>query len=68
MTVISNVKETLATAKSIQAQLGHFAEVTEDPKAKSIFHESMMEMDSIIHDLKLRVNVMKAEEKQYRDS
>ncbi|HLU22885.1 MAG TPA: DUF1657 domain-containing protein [Bacillaceae bacterium] len=68
MTVISNVKGTLANLKVIQSELSHLAQVTTDEETSRIFHESMQEMDNIIHDVNKRIEVMKAEELQYRNS
>lgn len=68
VTVISNVKGTLASLKTIQAEFSRFAQVSMDSDAKAIFHECMMETETIIHDLQQRVEYMKAEELQYRNS
>ncbi|MBW8351258.1 DUF1657 domain-containing protein [Bacillus sp. IITD106] len=68
MTVFSNVKATLASAKTIQSEFSRLAQITKDPEASAIFHECMMEIDDIIHDLMQRVEFMKAEELQYRNS
>ncbi|MCJ8006559.1 DUF1657 domain-containing protein [Lederbergia wuyishanensis] len=68
MTVFSNVKATLASAKSIQSEFSRLAQMTKDPKASAIFHDCMMEIDDVIHDLQKRVEFMKAEELQYRNS
>lgn len=68
MTVFSKVKGTLASAKMIQAEFGHFAQITTDKTARKIFHECMNEMESIVSDLQNRVEFMKAEEQQYRNS
>ncbi|MCJ7841183.1 DUF1657 domain-containing protein [Lederbergia sp. NSJ-179] len=68
MTVFSNVKGTLAAAKTIQAEFSRLAESTSDDNAKRIFHECMEDMDSVIYELNHRVEFMKAEEQQYRNS
>ncbi|MBS4194379.1 DUF1657 domain-containing protein [Lederbergia citri] len=68
MTVFANVKATLASTKTIQSEFSRLAQFTKDPKASAIFHECMMEIDDVIHDLMQRVEFMKAEELQYRNS
>ena len=68
MTVFSNVQATLANAKAIQAEYSRLAFDAVDEKAKAIFHECMMETESIINDLQQRIEFMKAEELQYRQS
>lgn len=66
MTIISNVKSTLANARGIQESFSYFAQTTADEGAKKIFHECMMDTEAIVQDLQLRVEYMKAEELQYR--
>lgn len=68
MTVFTNVKATLASTKTIQSEFSRLAQMTTDQEASAIFHECMMEIDDVIHDLKQRVEYMKAEELQYRNS
>lgn len=68
MTVISNVKTTLATMKGIQATFSRLALTSTDDEAKKIFHECMMETEPIITDLQKRVEFMMAEELQYKNS
>ncbi|MCR2820115.1 DUF1657 domain-containing protein [Lederbergia panacisoli] len=68
MTVFTNVKATLASTKAIQSEFSRLAQLTIDPEASAIFHECMMEIDEVIHDLKSRVEYMKAEELQYRNT
>ncbi|RWR08451.1 DUF1657 domain-containing protein [Siminovitchia fortis] len=68
MTVISDVKTTLATMKGIQASFSKLAMTSTDQEAKKIFHECMMETEPIISDLQKRVEYMMAEELQYKNS
>lgn len=68
VTVFSNVKATLANAKGIEAAFSDLALKTQDKDTKAIFHYCMMETASIVHDLQQRVEFMKAEELQYRNS
>ncbi|MBO0995124.1 DUF1657 domain-containing protein [Bacillus sp. SD088] len=68
MTVFANVKGTFASAKAIQAEFSRLAEITSDEEAKRIFHECMEDMNSVIVDLQQRIEFMKAEEQQHRNS
>ncbi len=66
MTVGSQVKQCLSSIKSIEAQLSSLALRTQDTQAKRAFHETMMIMDEIKNDLKLRVGEIEREEYQYK--
>lgn len=68
MTIIANVKQTLATIKSIEAQLSELALNSLDPSAQSVFHETMLVMDEVKQDLYKRTKEMQLEEPQYRPS
>lgn len=68
MTVYSKVKGTLATTKTIQAEFSRLAQLATDQQTQKIFHECMEEMDAVIQDLHHRVEFMKAEEQQYKNS
>lgn len=68
MTVIANVKATLANAKAIQAEFAQLAQTAADDEAKAIFHSCMMDAEKVVEDLHLRVEYMKSEELQYRKS
>ncbi|MGQ0419339.1 DUF1657 domain-containing protein, partial [Bacillus sp. HC-Mk] len=39
---------------------------SQDEESKRVFHECMLEMDSIIADLKDRISVLEREEPQYK--
>jgi ribonuclease D len=66
MTVVSTVKTTLVSLKGAQANLSNFAHNTTDEEAKRVFHECMMDLDSIILDLKDRISKLEFEEPQYK--
>ncbi|WP_242143869.1 MULTISPECIES: DUF1657 domain-containing protein [unclassified Bacillus cereus group] len=66
MTVITNVKTCLASLKSAQASLSTLSQNAADEEAKRVFHECMLEMDSVIADLKDRVSLLEREEPQYK--
>ncbi|EMA6342433.1 DUF1657 domain-containing protein [Bacillus cytotoxicus] len=66
MTVIANVKTCLASLKGAQASLSTLSQNAADEEAKRVFHECMLEMDSVIADLKDRVSLLEREEPQYK--
>ena len=68
MTVISNVKQTLATIKSIEAQLSELALLSKDPSAQETFHDMMLLMEEVKQDLYKRTMEMQLEEPQYKPS
>ncbi|MDQ0162726.1 DUF1657 domain-containing protein [Bacillus alveayuensis] len=65
MTVASQVKQSLASLKSIHAGLQNLALKSTDPKAQKTFHETMVMTEEIIHDLKKRIGQLEYEEPQY---
>ncbi|PGU36299.1 hypothetical protein COD66_04970 [Bacillus cereus] len=66
MTVIASVKTCLASLRGAQASLSSLSLNSEDEETKRVFHECMLEMDSVITDLKDRVSVLEREEPQYK--
>lgn len=66
MTVASQVKQSLATLKSIHATLQKFALQSSDEEAQRVFHETMLETENIIHDLKERIGQLEYEEPQFK--
>ncbi|MEH7458442.1 hypothetical protein CON65_03395 [Bacillus pseudomycoides] len=66
MTVVASVKTCLASLKGAQASLSTLSQNAADEEAKRIFHECMLEMDSVIADLKNRISVLELEEPQYK--
>lgn len=66
MTVSSQVKQCLSSIKNIEASLSSLALRTQDKEAKRTFHETMMIMDEIKNDLKIRVGEIEREEYQYK--
>ncbi|EEL85366.1 DUF1657 domain-containing protein [Bacillus cereus] len=66
MTVIASVKTCLASLRGAQASLSSLSLNSEDEETKRVFHECMLEMDSVIADLKDRVSVLEREEPQYK--
>jgi hypothetical protein len=65
MTVASQVKQSLASLKSIHAGLQELALVSQDEEAQRTFHEAMMMTEEIIADIKNRIGKLEREEPQY---
>jgi hypothetical protein len=68
MTVISNVKQTLATLKGIEAQLSTLALQAQEEKAAQTFHKMMLVIEEVKKDLLDRKAEMELEEPQYKES
>ncbi|PEA83547.1 hypothetical protein COL60_12865 [Bacillus pseudomycoides] len=66
MTVVASVKTCLASLKGAQASLSTLSQDSADEEAKRVFHECMLEMDSVIADLKNRISMLEREEPQYK--
>ncbi|MDF0727957.1 DUF1657 domain-containing protein [Cytobacillus sp. S13-E01] len=66
MTVASQVKQSLASTKSMHASFQSLALTASDEDAKRIFHEVMMMTDEVIKDLAIRVGELEREEPQYK--
>ncbi|CAM4153097.1 MULTISPECIES: DUF1657 domain-containing protein [Bacillus cereus group] len=66
MTVIASVKTCLASVRGAQASLSSLSLNSQAAESKRVFHECMLEMDSIIADLQNRVSVLEREEPQYK--
>ncbi|CAI8730955.1 MULTISPECIES: DUF1657 domain-containing protein [Bacillus] len=66
MTVVASVKTCLASLKGAQASLSTLSQDAADEEAKRVFHECMLEMDSVIADLKNRISMLEREEPQYK--
>lgn len=66
MTIGSDVKQCLATVKSIDASLSKLALVSQDSEAQKIFHEMMLVMGEVKEDLQKRVGKLELEEFQYK--
>ncbi|OLN22170.1 hypothetical protein BTO30_10475 [Domibacillus antri] len=65
MTVASDVKQCLASLKGIEADLSSLAILTQDHNSKRVLHESMMEVNEIVENLKKRIGELEREERQY---
>jgi Protein of unknown function (DUF1657) len=68
MTVISNVKQTIATLKGIEAQLSILALNSQEKKAQKTFHDMMLLIEEVKNDLHNRQVEIELEEPQYKES
>ncbi|MEK3981616.1 DUF1657 domain-containing protein [Psychrobacillus sp. FSL K6-2836] len=66
MTVVSDVKQCLASLKGVEASLSNLAERTQDNESKQTIHETMMVVSEIVTDLNKRVGELENEEYQYK--
>ncbi len=66
MTVITNVKTTLAGLKSAQANFETFALSTDNQQAKQLYQNAAQQTQAIVDSLAPRVQEMEQEEPQYK--
>jgi hypothetical protein len=66
MTVISDVKTTLAGLKSAQASFETFALSTDNEQAKQLYQQAAKQTQSIVDSLTPRINEIEQEEPQYK--
>ena len=66
MTVASQIKQTLSSLKSAQANLESFALQTQNQQAKQLFTQSAQQTKSIIDTLEPRIKEIEKEEPQYQ--
>ena len=65
MTVINDVKTTLAGLKSAQASFETFALGTENQQAKQLYEQSAKDTQDLINNLEARATQIEEEEPQY---
>ncbi|MFG6118631.1 MULTISPECIES: DUF1657 domain-containing protein [Thalassobacillus] len=66
MTVISDVKQTVAGLKSAQANFETFALGTENQQAKQLYQQAAQQTQAIIDSVEPRVTEIEQEEPQYK--
>ncbi|WP_019536181.1 DUF1657 domain-containing protein [Paenibacillus ginsengihumi] len=66
MTVASQVKTTLASLKSAQANLETFALSTENQEAKQLFENAAKTTQQVVDQLHSRVQELEQQEPQYK--
>lgn len=67
MTVITNIKQTVAGLKSAQASLEGFALATNNEQAKQLYKMTAQQTQGVIDALSPRVQEMMQEEPQYNE-
>ncbi|WP_200411885.1 DUF1657 domain-containing protein [Virgibacillus salexigens] len=66
MTVVSDVKQTLAGLKSAQASFETFALGTENQQAKQLYQDAAEKTQAIVDSISPRVQQIEQEEPQYK--
>ena len=66
MTVISDVKTTLAGLKSAQASFETFALSTDNEQAKQLYQDAAKQTQSVVDSIAPRVQQIEQEEPQYK--
>lgn len=66
MTVGADIKQCLATIKSIEAGLSSLAINTNAEDEQRLYHEQMMIIEEIKQDLMKRIGEVEREEEQYK--
>lgn len=66
MTVGSQVKQCLASLKSIEATLNNFAIKSEDEQARLTFHETCLKTRKVIKQIESRIGEIEFQEPEYK--
>ncbi|MBE3569892.1 MAG: DUF1657 domain-containing protein [Bacillales bacterium] len=66
MTIISQVKQTLAGLKSAQASFETFALGTDNQQAKQLYQDAAKQTQQLVDSLSSRVQQIEQEEPQYK--
>ena len=66
MTVGSQVKQTIAGLKSVQASFEQFALETENQQAKQLYTQAAEQAQTILQNIEPRVQQIEQEEPQYK--
>ena len=66
VTVGTKMKQTLASAESILADLKSYQLETQDPQAKQLFQNLANQMEQTVQGLKQRLQQIEQQEPQYR--
>ena len=67
MTVINDVKTTLAGLKSAQASFETFALSTDNEQAKQLYKQAAQQTQSVVDSIEPRVQQIEQEEPQYKE-
>ncbi|MCP3761187.1 DUF1657 domain-containing protein [Domibacillus sp. A3M-37] len=68
MTVINDVKQTMAGLKTVQASFETFSLSTDNQQAKKLYEDASKQTQMIIDQIGPRVDQIMQEEPQYRQS
>ncbi|MBA4602830.1 DUF1657 domain-containing protein [Thermoactinomyces mirandus] len=68
MTVGTKLKQTIASAESVAANLRSFSLDTDNRQAKQLYSQLAQNMDSVVQQLKEREQQVASEEPQYNQS
>jgi hypothetical protein len=66
MTVVTQVKQTIAGLKSAQASFEQFALQTENKQAKQLYQDAAQQTMAILNNVEPRVTQIEQEEPQYK--
>lgn len=66
MSVGKDLHQTLTSLESVRSSYEKFALDTDDKKAQQMFQSGARQLDSLITDLRNRVNFVEQEEPQYK--
>lgn len=67
MTVISKVRQTLASLKSTQAGLMFYEAHSQNEETRRAYGEALDVTDAIVKDLENRIKTLEDQEPQYKD-
>lgn len=67
MTVISDVKTTIAGLKSAQASFETFALSTDNEQAKQLYQQAAQQTQTIVDSITPRIEEIQTEEPQYKE-
>jgi len=67
MTVINQVKTTMAGLKSAQASFETFALSTDNEQAKTLYQEAAQQTQSVVDSISPRIEQIEQEEPQYKE-
>lgn len=68
MTVATQVRQTIAGLKSVQASFEVFALETENPQAKQLYNDAAEQTKQVLNSVEPRLQEIELEEPQYRQN
>lgn len=67
MTVVNQVRQTIAGLKIVQASFEQFALQTENPQAKQLYKNAAEQTQQVLNEVEPRLKEIEQEEPQYRE-